>query len=40
MDHPQLVVDDGGDDDRDKYGYYKCQYACGLVFKTSVSRKR
>lgn len=38
--HPLLVVDDGGDEDRDKYGYYKCQFSCSLVFKTTTIRRR
>lgn len=35
-----LTVDDGGDDNRDKYGYYKCRGPCSLVFTTNATRKR
>ena len=35
-----LIVDDGGDDNRDKYGYYKCRGPCSLVFATNATRKR
>lgn len=30
-----LTVDDEGDDNRDKYGYYKCRGPCSLVFATN-----
>ena len=35
-----LTVDDGGDDNKDKYGYYKCRGPCSLVFATNATRKR
>lgn len=35
-----LITDDGGDDNRDSYGYYKCRGPCSLVFATNVTRKR
>ena len=40
VDHVLLTVDDGGDDNRDKYGYYKCRGPCSLVFATNATRKR
>ena len=39
--HPTLHVDDGGDRDRDKFGYYKCRHEnCQFVFTTDSTRKR
>lgn len=33
-------MDNGGDDNRDMYGYYKCRGPCTLVFTTNATRKR
>jgi len=39
--HPTLEVDDGGDRERDQFGYYKCHCEnCQLVFTTDSTRKR
>ena len=35
-----LVIDNGGDDNRDMYGYYKCSGPCTLAFATDATRKR
>lgn len=35
-----LTLDDGGDDNRDKYGYFKCRGPCTVVFASDATRKR
>ena len=35
-----LFTDDGGDENRDSFGYYKCRGPCSLVFATESTRKR
>lgn len=34
-----LTADNGGDDNRDMFGYYKCR-SCSLVYATNATRKR
>ena len=35
-----LAIDNGGDENWDMYGYYKCRGPCTLVFATDATRKR